>query len=121
MAGPPMPSSNRLIASFIVAGLILWGAGMIALVFYVQAETSRSNTRKELVDKCLGNGGHLVYDRIQKMACSFEVPTNTLDAIITEATSSLGSMPSTIGHCRSLSEAKAAAQRDHDKNRDQGR
>ena len=81
MAGPPMPSCNRLVASLIVAGLILWGAGMIALVFYVQAETSRSNARKELVDKCLGSGGHLVYDRIQKMACSFEVPTNTLDAI----------------------------------------
>ena len=78
---PPMPSSNRLVASFIVAGLILWGAGMIALVFYVQAETSRSNARKELVDKCLGSGGHLVYDPIQKMVCSFEVPTNTLDAI----------------------------------------
>jgi hypothetical protein len=75
-----MPSSNRLVASFFVAGLILWGAGMIALVFYVRAETSRSNARKELVDKCLDRGGHLVYDPIQKMACSFEVPTYTLDA-----------------------------------------
>jgi hypothetical protein len=54
------PSSNRLVASFIVAGVILWGAGMIALVFYVRAETSGSNARKELVDKCLGSGGHLV-------------------------------------------------------------
>jgi hypothetical protein len=50
---PQMPSSNRLVASFIVAGVILWGAGVIALVFYVRAETSRSNARKELVDKCL--------------------------------------------------------------------
>ena len=74
----PMLSSNRLVASFIVAGLILWGAG-IALVFYVQAETSRSNARRELVDKCLGRGGHVVYDPIQKMACSFDVPTYTLD------------------------------------------
>jgi hypothetical protein len=73
------PSSNRLVASFIVAGVILWGAGMIALVFYVRAETSRSNARKELVDKCLGSGGHLVYDPIQKMACSFDVPTYNLD------------------------------------------
>ena len=78
---PPMPSYNRLVASFIFAGVMLWGAGTIALVFYVRSETSRSNARKELVDKCLGSGGHLVYDRIQKMACSFEVPTNTLDAI----------------------------------------
>ena len=74
----PMPSSNRLVASFIVAGLILWGAD-IALVFYVQAETSRSDARRELVDKCLGRGGHVVYDPIQKMACSFDVPTYTLD------------------------------------------
>jgi hypothetical protein len=73
------PSSNRLFASFIVAGVILWGAGMIALFFYFQAETSRSNARKELVDKCLGSGGHLVYDPVQKMACSFQVPTYTLD------------------------------------------
>jgi hypothetical protein len=43
---PPMPSSNRLVASFFVAVFILWGAGMIALVFYVRAETSRSNARK---------------------------------------------------------------------------
>ena len=70
---------NRLVASFIVAGVILWGAGVIALVFYVRAETSRSNARKELVDKCLGSGGHLVYDPIQKIACSFKVPTYTLD------------------------------------------
>jgi hypothetical protein len=81
MAGPPKPSSNRLVACLFVAGLILWGAGMIALFFYVQAEKGRSNARKELVDNCLGRGGHLVYDRVQKMACSFEVPTNTLDAI----------------------------------------
>jgi hypothetical protein len=77
---PPMRLSNRLVASFIVAGVILWGAGMIALVFYVQAETSRSNARRELVNKCLGSGGHLVYDPIQKMACSFEASTYTLDA-----------------------------------------
>jgi hypothetical protein len=81
MAGPPKPSSNRLVASLFVAGVILWGAGVIALVFYFRAETSRSNARKELVDNCLGRGGHLVYDPIQKMACSFEVPTDPLDAI----------------------------------------
>jgi hypothetical protein len=75
-----MPSSNRLVASFIVAGVILWGAAVIASAFYIQAETSRSNARKELVDKCLRSGGHLVYDPIQKMACSFEVPTYPLDA-----------------------------------------
>jgi hypothetical protein len=40
------PSSSRLVASVIVAGVILWGAGMIALVFYVRAETSRSNAEK---------------------------------------------------------------------------
>jgi hypothetical protein len=37
-----MPSSNRFFASFIVAGLILWGAGMIALFFYVQLIVSFS-------------------------------------------------------------------------------
>ena len=72
---PPKPSSNRLVASLFVAGLILWGAGMIALFFYVQAETSRSNARKELgrelistkpnsdgceLDKCEVVGGELV-------------------------------------------------------------
>ena len=73
---PPTPSYNRLVASFIFAGVMLWGAGTIVLVFYVQAETSRSNARKELVDKCLDRRGHLVYDPIQKMACSFEVPAD---------------------------------------------
>ena len=70
---------HRLVASIIVAGRVVWGRHDRPC-FYIQGVTSRSNGRKEL-RQCPGSGGHLVYDRIQKMVCSFEVPTNTLDAI----------------------------------------
>jgi hypothetical protein len=69
-----------------------------------------------------GYCGHHAYARVGNYAIS---PSVSFGSLIRYRVSYMPTgtvMESrTIGHYRSLKEAKAAAQRDHDKNRDQGR